>query len=80
MGSRCREDLRYENFTSSLGNYVKEMYLNARRSCSTIICPHSTNRITDSWHCRYRRNVCDGKNSRVAQYDAFLGAGIRVFR
>ena len=36
--SRCR-----------LAEYVKEFYLSACRTCSTIIFPHSTNQIVLSW-------------------------------
>ena len=36
--SRCR-----------LADYVKEFYLSACRTCSTIIFPHSTNQIVLSW-------------------------------
>ena len=38
-----------------LAGYVKEFYLSARRTCSTIIFPHSTNQIIVFWRrrCRY---------------------------
>ena len=41
-GLHCRQNLRFENVTS-LADYVKEMYLNCVRTCSTIVFPHSTN-------------------------------------
>ena len=43
MCSRCR-----------LADYVKEFYLSACRTCSTIILPHSTNQIVLFW----RRRCC----------------------
>ena len=44
-------------FTLLLGDYVKECYQTACRTCSTIIFPHSTNQIIVFWRrlCRYRR-------------------------
>ena len=50
--SRCRQNLKYENFTSSFGRLVKTLHQKACRTCSTIIFLHSTNQIIDLWRCR----------------------------
>ena len=43
-GSRCRQNLKYENFTISNG-YVIKLHQIACGTCSTIIFHHSTNQI-----------------------------------
>ena len=43
-GSRCRQNLKYENFTISNG-YVIKLHQIACRTCSTIIFHHSTSQI-----------------------------------
>ena len=52
--SRCRQNLKYENFTTSLADYVKILHQKACRTCSTIIFPHSNNQVIDLWRCRDR--------------------------
>ena len=53
--SRCRRNLKCENFTSSLGNPC--------RTCSTIIFPHSTNQTINLCRChrRFLNSVCQIK-------------------
>ena len=48
--SRCRQNLKYEHFTSSFGR----LHQKACRTRSTIIFLHSTNQIIDlcRWRCR----------------------------
>ena len=42
-----------------LADYVKEFYLSACCTCSTIIFPHSTNQIIVFWRCLCRsRRLC----------------------
>ena len=41
-------------FTLSFGRLRQKLHQKACRTCSTIICPHSTNHITDSWCCHFR--------------------------
>ena len=36
-----------------LADYVKRLHQKACRTCSTIICLHSTNQIIDLWRCRW---------------------------
>ena len=57
--SRCRQNLKYENFTCHLADYVKTLHQKACRTCSTIIFLHSTNQIFDLWRCRWlcRRQI-----------------------
>ena len=50
-GSRCRQNLKYENLRRHLVDYVKELHQKAWRACSTNILPHSTNQIIDVWRC-----------------------------
>ena len=50
-GSRCRKNLKYENFTSSFGRLCKK---NPPKSVPRNYFSHSTNEITDSWRCRCR--------------------------
>ena len=45
--SRCRQNLKYENFTSLSGR----LHQKACRTCTTIIFLHSTNQIIDLWRC-----------------------------
>ena len=54
-GSCCCQNLKFENSTSSFAGYVKEMYLNTCRPCTTIIFPHLANHIIDLWCCSCRR-------------------------
>ena len=52
-GSRCRQSLKYENFTSSFSR-LRQIIApkSVLHACNTIIFPHSTNQITDLWRCR----------------------------
>ena len=55
--SRCRQNLKYENFTLSFGRLRQNIApRKACSTCSTIIFLHSTNQIIDLWrfcsHCR----------------------------
>ena len=52
-GLRCRQNLGYENFTSSFGRLRQKLHQKACRTCSTIF-PHSTNQIIDLWRRRGR--------------------------
>ena len=53
--SRCRQNLKYENFTSSFGRpNVKTLHQQACLTCSTITFLHSTNEIIDLWRCHWR--------------------------
>ena len=54
VGFRCRQNLKYENFTLSFGRLRQKLHQQACRTCSTIIFPHSTNQIIDLWRCRGR--------------------------
>ena len=40
-----------------LADYVKKLHQKARRACSTIIFPHSTNHIIDLCRCGCRRHL-----------------------
>ena len=51
---RCRQSLKYENFTSSFGRLCQKLHQKSCRTCSTIIFPHSTNQIINLWGCRGR--------------------------
>ena len=57
-GSRCRQNLNYENSRHHLVDYLKKLHQKAWRACSTIIFSHSTNQIIDLWPCpgRCRRH------------------------
>ena len=44
---RSRQNLKFENLCGPLLENVKEMYLSACCTCSTIMFPHSTNDIID---------------------------------
>ena len=52
--SRYRQNLKYENFTSTrrLADYVKILHQKAYRTCCTIIFLHLTNQIIDLGRCR----------------------------
>ena len=52
--SRCRQNLKYKNFTSSFGRLHKKLHQKWCRTCSTIIFPHAINQIINLWHCRGR--------------------------
>ena len=52
--SRCRHNLKYENFTSSFARLRQNIAPKACCTCSTIIFLHSTNQIIDLWRCRWR--------------------------
>ena len=43
-GSRCRQNLKYENFTPSFAR-LRQNIAPKGRTCSTINFPHSTNQI-----------------------------------
>ena len=51
---RCRQNLKYENFTSSFGRLRQKLHQKSCRTCSTIVFPHSTNQIIHLWRCRGR--------------------------
>ena len=53
-GSRCRQNLKYENFTSSFGRLrqKKKLHQKACRTCSTIILLHSTSHFIVFRRCR----------------------------
>ena len=53
-GSRCRQNLKYENFTSSFDRPRQKFHQKEWRTCSTIIFPHSTNLIICLCRCRCR--------------------------
>ena len=42
-GSRCRQNLKYENSRRRLADFVKKLQQKACRTCSTIIFSYSTN-------------------------------------
>ena len=46
--SRCRRNLKYENFTSSFSRQRQNLHQKVCRTCSTISFPHLTNQI-DHW-------------------------------
>ena len=50
-GSRFRQNFKYEDFTSSFGRLRRKLLQKACRTCSTIIFPHSTNKIIYLWRC-----------------------------
>ena len=50
----CRQNLKYENLTSSFARPIKTLHQKACRTCSTIIFRHSTNQIIDLWHWSWR--------------------------
>jgi len=50
-GLPCRQNLKYENFTSSFGRLRQNVQ---QKACRTIIFPRSTNQIIDLWRCRGR--------------------------
>ena len=45
VGSRRRQNFKYENFTSSLADYIEKLHQKACRTGSKIIFPQSTNQI-----------------------------------
>ena len=51
MSSRCRQNLKYEKFTSLFGRVRHKLRQKACRTCSNIIFPDSTNEIIDPWWC-----------------------------
>ena len=54
-GSRCRQNLKYGNFTSSFGRLRQKVApKSACHTCSTNIFTHLTNQIIDLWRCRRR--------------------------
>ena len=57
-GSHCRQNLKFENFSSSFCRHVKKLHQRACRTCSTIIFVDSTNHMIHSRYCRCscRRN------------------------
>ena len=48
-----------------LADYLKNLHQKACCTCSTIMSPHSTNQIIDSWRCRC---LCHFLNSLKALY------------
>ena len=42
--SCCRQNLKFENFSHRLAAYVKDIFLNACCTCSTIIFPIISNK------------------------------------
>ena len=52
---RCRQNLKFENFTSSFGRLRQKI---APKSMPHVqhdyFFPHSTNQIIDLWRCRFR--------------------------
>ena len=52
--SRCRQNLKYANFTSSFGRLRQKLHQKACRTCSTNIFPYSTNQIMDLRRCGCR--------------------------
>ena len=52
--SCCRQNLKYEYFTSSFGRLRQTLHLKACCTCRTNIFLHSTNQIIDLWSCRWR--------------------------
>ena len=46
-GLRCRQNLKYENFTSSFGILRQTLHQKACHTCSTIIFPRSANQVID---------------------------------
>ena len=63
LGSRCRQNLKYEVSRRHLADYVQTLHQKAYRTCSAIILPHSTNHIIDLWRCRCRHHL-----SNFAEY------------
>ena len=51
VSSRCRQNLKYEKFTSLFGRVRHKLRQKACRTCSNIIFPDSTNEIIDPWWC-----------------------------
>ena len=53
---RCRQNLKYENLTSSFGRLRQKLHTQkACRRGITMLFPHSTNQIIDLWRSRCRR-------------------------
>ena len=52
--SRCRQNLKYENSTSSFGRLRQNIATKSVPHVQTIIFLHSTNQIIDLWRCRWR--------------------------
>ena len=82
-GSRCRQNLIYENFTWSygLGDYVKRIHQSVFMcsTYSTMILPQSTNKIIGLWrcHCRCRRHFL--KSSLMSSNDVTGNDFVRYF-
>ena len=53
-GSRCCQNLKNENFTSSFGRLRQKLHQKPCCTCSTIIFAHSTNQIIHLWRCGCR--------------------------
>ena len=64
--SRCRQNLKYENYTSSIGRLRQNIASKACRTCSTIIFLYSANQIIDLWRCRWqcRRQILNSLPSQ----------------
>ena len=52
--SRCRQNLKFGNFTLSFGRRTQGIRSSACGTCSTIIFAHSTNQIIVFWRPRWR--------------------------
>ena len=55
-GSRCRQNLKCEKFTSSFRRLRQQIF--HQKACRTIIFPHPTNQIIDLRCCRSRSCRC----------------------
>ena len=64
-GSRCCQNLKHENCTSSFGRLRQKLYQKACRTCSKIIFPHSTNQIADFWRFRCRRDFLNSLSLKL---------------
>ena len=49
---RCRQNLTYENFTSSFGRLRQNIATTSVPHVQHDYFLHSTNQIIDLWHCR----------------------------
>ena len=78
-GSRYRQNLKYENFTSSFGRLRRKIAPKACHTCRMIIFPHSANQIFGLWCWRCHRHfinyLLSNRTETSGDYGRALGIG-----
>ena len=75
VGLRCRWNLKSFSSLCCFAEYIMNIYLHACRTCSTIICPVSTNSIIVFWRFRCRRRHLNSLKCRTDNPDATSHTG-----